>query len=66
MLSDKEKIEKLADALLFYADADSYFAMSIFTDRPCGGFADDISEVEDYGREMPGKLARETLREVFK
>jgi len=56
-----DRIEELETALAFYADPDSYFAISIMTDRPCGGFAEDIGEVDAYDREMPGKLAREIL-----
>jgi hypothetical protein len=33
---------ELADALKFYADADTYFAMFIYPDRPAGLFADDV------------------------
>jgi len=68
---DKEKanriIDKLIDALSFYADPDTYFAIGILPDKPCGAFIDDMSEDHDgdYNRPMPGKLARQTLREIF-
>jgi len=60
------KCEKLAEGLCFYADPDSYFAISILTDPPCGGFAEDTSEVDSYDREMPGRIARETLKRYLR
>lgn len=51
----------LAEAVAFYADPDSYFALMITADRPCGAFADDVSEDETYGRHMPGAKARAAL-----
>lgn len=51
----------LAEALAFYADPDSYFAIAIMADRPCGEFADDVSKDETYGRHMPGAKARAAL-----
>jgi hypothetical protein len=48
-------------ALAFYADPATYLATSIVVDPPCGPFIEDQSYVEDYQREVPGKLARETL-----
>lgn len=60
------KIAIAADALHFYADPDSYFAISILDDPPCGEFARDFSQDEwtaicEYDRPMPGKLAREIM-----
>lgn len=57
------------DALEFYADPDSYFAISILADRPAGAFADDFSEDDwtrecDFDRPMPGKRAREALKRL--
>ena len=63
-MTDKEKIEKLSDTLLFYADPDSYFAIMFIPDSPCGGFMDDFSHDEQYDRGIPGKLARKVLKEV--
>ena len=57
-------VEVLLDAVEFYADPDSYFAVSVLADRPSGGFADDFSEDHGndfYDRAMPGKYAREAL-----
>lgn len=63
----QEKADKLEEALEFYADPNTYFAISFLGDSPCGGFADDQSlpgewDTEGiYDRPMPGKRARETL-----
>lgn len=62
-----EYAKRLKEALEFYANPDSYFAILVMPDRPAGGFADDFSyadhlaEYGEYNRPMPGKLARETL-----
>lgn len=55
--------ERLAEALEFYADPDTYFGVAILVDRPCGGFADDFGPDDDpgYGRPMPGATARAAL-----
>ena len=62
-MSDKEWIDHLIDTLLFYADPDSYFAISFAIDPPCGEFSDDFEYSESYRREMPGKRARKVLSE---
>jgi hypothetical protein len=54
-------------ALSLYADPDSYFAIAIWSDPPCGWFADDFGpddEFPDYERPMPGKAAREYFEAV--
>ena len=53
--------ESVLDALEFYADPHSYFAIMFLADPPCGAFADDLSESDELGREVPGKRARDTL-----
>ena len=64
-----DRIEKLEAGLEFYADPDSYHAIVVVTDRPCGEFADDFSDPntqgwdDDHDREMPGKYARALLGE---
>lgn len=66
-MTDKEKIIKLSEALCFYADPDTYFAIGFLADKPCGEFIDDFSDdhgFNDYDRSMPGKLAREVLFET--
>lgn len=55
----------MTDAVAFYADPQQYHAIWIQGDRPCGAFADDVGEVEDYDRPMPGQLARDTLAKCF-
>ena len=52
------------EALQVYADPSFYHACSFIFDRPTGGFDEDFSPDEFYGREMPGKLARETIDRV--
>lgn len=61
-------VDKLVEALEFYADPENYHAILILPDRPSGAFADDFSDAEhpDYDRWMPGKLARETLAAMQK
>ena len=66
-MTDKEKIIKLSEALYFYADPDTYFAIGFFPDRPCGNFIDDFSDdhgFNNYDRPMSGKLARKVLFET--
>ena len=57
--------ERLREALEFYADPDTYFAVLVVGDAPCGEFADDFSEHGDAdfpaGDLRPGKRAREAL-----
>jgi hypothetical protein len=79
---DKDFLEKkctpenffdLLKALTFYADCDSYYAMSIIADRPCGEFADDYSDVNIIDdndetvetRTSPGKRARDMISDIF-
>ena len=67
-MNDKEKIKKLTEALVFYADPGNYFAITFFSDPPSGAFIDDFSKVSDspyYDREMPGTFARETLKKIY-
>ena len=59
------EVERLTEALYFYADPDTYFAIAFWFDPPCGDFQDDFSEDHGnsfYNRAMPGKLARAVLR----
>ena len=67
-MTTEEKLENAIQALAFYADPDSYAAILFIPDRPCGEFADDFSDDHGFGqydRPMPGKLARETLKEIW-
>ena len=55
---------KVIDALVelsLYANPSFYHACCFFFERPTGGFDEDFSFDEDYGRDMPGKTAREAL-----
>jgi hypothetical protein len=67
-LAAREKdVLALGEALAFYADPDTYFAVAFAFDLPCGGFVADFSEDEktvEYNRPMPGKSAREALANV--
>lgn len=58
------EIDRLRDALEFYADPETYFAVAFRFDPPTGGFDDDFDEEHggDFDRPMPGKLARATLK----
>ena len=67
-MKDKKKVKILTKALHFYADPNSYFAIGILSDGPCGEFAGDFSTTYDnFGEKTwkPGKLARETIVKVF-
>lgn len=56
------------DALMMYADPESYHAVAFAFDRPCGDFADDFSRTTHphYDRAMPGKTARMAMRKLEK
>ena len=56
-----EQIASLVSALNVYADPSFYHACTVMFDPPTGGFDEDFSFDAEYGRDMPGKLARETL-----
>lgn len=58
------RVRRLARALAFYANPDTYHAIGMLPDPPCGEFMDDFSPVpwSDYNRWMPGKRARLALR----
>ena len=61
--SRAERLERAlvdaAEALDFYADPETYFAIGFFPDRPCGPFIDDFDDTE-LGRK-PGVRARRAL-----
>lgn len=59
-------MDRIAEALNFYGNPETYHACSFFFDPPTGGFDDDFGEPEEHGhpfydRPMPGKLARATI-----
>ena len=60
-------VKELIDALNFYADPETWHAVMLWGDRPCGEIADDYSEDHghpDYDRPMPGARARQALRGI--
>ena len=60
--NDKRKIKSLVNALAFYADEDSYFAIGFLPDRPCGDFIKDFSD--SFGTMRPGKKAKAVLDKI--
>lgn len=58
-----DEVASLVDALMFYANPETYLAIVIVPDPPCGAFVDDVSEVDGWGC-RPGKLAREVLDRI--
>lgn len=52
-------LREATEALSFYADPETYFAIGFFPDQPCGAFIDDFEEID--GVERPGKQARAAL-----
>lgn len=62
-----ERIKVLEAALEFYADPDTYFAVSMFGDSPCGDIVRDVSDCpEPWGEMIPrcGAKARTALNPV--
>lgn len=62
---------KAFEALEFYADPDSYFAIGFIADPPCGEFIEDgeyfredtlVDEDTPHARWRPGKRARDVFR----
>ena len=60
---DKRRVKSLLNALSFYADEDTYFAIGIFPDKPCGDFIKDFSK-DTLGTMRPGKKARKTIEKI--
>ena len=62
--AQQAEVERLREALEFYADPETYFAILIVPDRPAGAFADDFDGVclDDYDDiPRPGARARRAL-----
>lgn len=64
-----ELYAKLVDTLAMYADPETYHAMMIIFDPPCGVFKGDFGpqsehEHPDYEDDMPGKAARAVIKEL--
>lgn len=53
-------------ALKFYANPESYFAIAVWADPPCGGFAKDYSDTGTDLGVRHGKRARKALADVKK
>lgn len=54
-------LARAEEALAFYADPETYFAIGFFPDRPCGEFIEDFDENyvhDDMDGFRPGKRAR--------
>lgn len=68
MTDEVEQYKRLCgmlwQALEFYANPDTYVAISILADPSCGEFIDDGTEID--GRWRPGKIARDTIAEAIK
>lgn len=60
----QDQVHTVVEALLFYADPATYFAIGFFPDPPCGEFMEDIEETE-IGQK-PGKRARAAIQEVLR
>ena len=50
------------DALTFYGDPDTYWAIGFVCDRPCGDLRKDFEIID--GRARPGKRARRALSKL--
>lgn len=50
-------VKALVEALVFYADVDTYFAIGFFPDPPCGDFVKDFDKTG-----KPGARARKILK----
>jgi len=61
LLLIKEEIERLRAALTFYAHPETYFAIGLYPDLPCGEFMEDFSDTGPSLGQKPGKRAREAL-----
>ena len=67
LTADNERLtaerDELKAALEFYADPETYFALCMMADPPCGDFIRDFSVVEGAytDRPMPGTRARAAL-----
>lgn len=55
------RAERYREALEFYADPETYFAIGFFPDPPCGEFMDDFEDVGPQLGSKPGKRARRAL-----
>lgn len=65
-MNEQDIIKKLIKALYFYANPETYHAISFLADHPCGGFIKDFSIEEGsiYDRPIPGATARRLIEEL--
>lgn len=70
-MTDAERVQQLHTivqrlwlALAYYGDPQTYFAIDVLSDPPCGDFVNDFGTTEVLDREVPGKRARETLEKL--
>lgn len=59
-----EALKLSIEALQLYGDPSFYHGCLFIFSRPTGGFDEDLEEVLEYGRPMPGFHARETMKQV--
>lgn len=66
---DKETLithlNELSEAVAFYADPETYHAISFISDSPCGEFSNDLSNNNYYDYPKPGKLGRYVLNKLY-
>lgn len=63
-MNDSEKLEIVLEALNFYADAKTYFAIGFIGGSPCGDFIHDFDHHPSMQGTHPGKRAREALAKI--
>jgi len=59
-----DKLMIALDALRFYADPGTYFAIAYMPDPPCGDFINDFEETISMGYK-PGKIARKAIQDIL-
>lgn len=57
-------IERLEEALAFYADPETWVAVAFLADPPCGEIVTDESDTGDPWGWRLGKRAREALKDT--
>jgi hypothetical protein len=64
----KRRLRACEYALSFYADPETYFAIGVFPDRPCGEFINDFTYCDTMWSPKvwkPGKRARAYFRKFY-
>ena len=64
-IQQSQRAERLAAALEFYANFETWWAVMLMADRPCGDIMEDfdIDPNDSHQLERPGKRARAVLHE---